>query len=140
MTVHCPHCSTGYLLPDHLLGERGSRVRCPACTGAFVVLPENGHAGGAGERSPAANDNGHAPPGPEPSQLAAEILDRLASQLGDALEQSRSRRTILSEHGPALLDAYDEFRRRSEAASAPAVFRASLRDRWGFDLSPTQPS
>ena len=40
MTVHCPHCGTGYLLPDHLLGPRGARVRCPNCRRPFVVLRE----------------------------------------------------------------------------------------------------
>lgn len=39
MTIHCPHCSTGYLLPDELLGPRGARVRCPACAEMFVVSP-----------------------------------------------------------------------------------------------------
>src|SRR5262245_60218072 len=42
MTVHCPHCGTGYLLPDHLLGPRGARVRCPNCRRPFVVLREEG--------------------------------------------------------------------------------------------------
>ena len=43
MTVHCPHCTTGYLLPDHLLGPRGARVRCPACRRPFVVLRNEAH-------------------------------------------------------------------------------------------------
>src|SRR5882762_9266512 len=38
MTVHCPHCSTGYLLPDHLIGPGGARVRCPECQGGFAVV------------------------------------------------------------------------------------------------------
>ena len=79
-------------------------------------------------------------PAPDPNQLAAEILDRLASRLGDGLARARERATILSEHGPALLDAYDEFRRLSGTPAAPEIFRASLRDRWGLDLFPTQPS
>src|SRR5262245_50730582 len=37
MNVRCPHCSTGYQLPDHLLGPRGARVRCPQCGKSFVV-------------------------------------------------------------------------------------------------------
>ncbi len=51
MTVHCPHCLTGYLLPEHLLGAGGARVRCPGCQEVFVVLPEGepvGEPGGAG--------------------------------------------------------------------------------------------
>src|SRR5262249_22892243 len=37
MKVRCPHCSTDYLLPEHLLGEGGARVRCPGCAGSFLV-------------------------------------------------------------------------------------------------------
>jgi len=40
MTVHCPHCSTGYLLPDHLVGPKGARVSCPECRGEFAVWRE----------------------------------------------------------------------------------------------------
>jgi len=37
MTIACPFCTTRYLLPDHLLGPGGARVRCPSCHRSFVV-------------------------------------------------------------------------------------------------------
>jgi predicted Zn finger-like uncharacterized protein len=125
MTVHCPHCTTGYELPDSLVGERGVRVRCPNCGGAFDVRRE--------KSDPAA------PPAPgnaEPTDLdriATEILDTLARALGPALEEARARGLQLSRHGPALLDAYDEYRRRTEGGSS-APFLAALQKRWGLDL------
>jgi predicted Zn finger-like uncharacterized protein len=39
MTVHCPHCTTGYELPAHLIGPAGARVRCPRCRTSFHVAP-----------------------------------------------------------------------------------------------------
>ena len=74
MTVHCPHCGTGYLLPDHLLGPRGARVRCPNCRRPFVVLRE-------GEEPPPPVSVGaapvvptveRAPAAPEPAPAVAE--------------------------------------------------------------------
>jgi len=47
MTIHCPHCLTGYVLPERLLGAGGARVRCPGCQEVFIVLPE-GEAAGEG--------------------------------------------------------------------------------------------
>ena len=61
MTVYCSYCSTGYLLPDHLLGPRGARVRCPKCGKTFVVL-----------RDPPA---GATPAPPEPGVLEVEPLE-----------------------------------------------------------------
>ena len=37
MIIQCTSCSTGYLLPDHLLGPGGARVRCPKCQVTFEV-------------------------------------------------------------------------------------------------------
>jgi predicted Zn finger-like uncharacterized protein len=39
MQVVCPYCSTPYVLPDHLMGPGGARVRCPNCREQFVVPP-----------------------------------------------------------------------------------------------------
>ncbi|MEK7824511.1 MAG: zinc-ribbon domain-containing protein [Candidatus Eisenbacteria bacterium] len=178
MTVHCPHCSTGYLLPDHLVGPRGARVRCPNCQGAFVVLPESrgdragdalresrsGNvfentgrgaaeaAGAAGavvmEAEPAAADASRSsavsvpdpPPAPapaeEPAAVAAAVLDALVARLGDALVDARLRGKVLSEHGPAIMDAYQEYRRRAGLGASPDLFRAALKGRCGVDLIP----
>ena len=163
MTVHCPHCLTGYLLPERLLGAGGARVRCPSCQGVFVVLPEGeATVEGVGEAGPelqeatshAASERGGEvtfrsgetsgeasgevlEPGPpaEPAQVAASVLGVLADFLGDALTRSRSRGTVLSDHGPAIIAVWDEYRRRAGVDAPPAVFRAALRDRCGVDLS-----
>jgi predicted Zn finger-like uncharacterized protein len=180
MTVHCPHCLTGYILPEHLLGAGGARVRCPGCEGVFVVFPEGegsadaGRAGGtmiaevtsdaasgvgvaggptgsegpaelapvagsdepAGTAAAAAQESMRDPaPGTEPAMVAGAVLDVLADFLGDALARSRARGTVLSDHGPAIIAVWDEYRRRAGADAPSTVFRAALRDRCGVDLS-----
>jgi predicted Zn finger-like uncharacterized protein len=153
MTVHCPHCLTGYLLPERLLGAGGARVRCPGCQGVFVVLPEGEStvepAGDEGSVLPeATSDVDSEPmsapvaavstadaPASEPTQVAASVLGVLADFLGDALTHSRSRGTVLSDHGPAIIAVWDEYRRRAGEDAPPAIFRAALRDHCGVDLS-----
>jgi predicted Zn finger-like uncharacterized protein len=39
LNVTCPHCAARYLLPAHLLGPGGARVRCPGCSRSFDVAP-----------------------------------------------------------------------------------------------------
>jgi predicted Zn finger-like uncharacterized protein len=140
MTVHCPHCSTGYLLPDHLMGPRGARVRCPQCKRPFVVLREE--SGGTITRlddilpteSDLPADLGSAPD-EEAARVAEELLDSLAHQLGRALVQARSRGRVLAEFGPDVMKAFDEYRSRLGERAAPAAFRAALKERWGVDLT-----
>ena len=144
MTVHCPHCSTGYLLPDHLMGPRGARVRCPQCKRPFVVLREEAGATVTGSddamlhdirlpAGPVARD-GEAPDA-EASRIAEELLDTLAVNLGGALTQARSRGRVLAEFGPDVMKAFDEYRSRLGDRAAPAAFRAVLKERWGVDLA-----
>lgn len=137
MTVHCPHCSTGYVLPDHLMGPRGARVRCPRCERPFVVLREEtgetitrleGILPG-GPEAPAA-----AAPDEEASRLAMQLLDSLADRLGPGLDEARSRGRVLAEFGPDVMKAFDEYRARLGERAAPATFRAALKERWGVDL------
>jgi predicted Zn finger-like uncharacterized protein len=139
MTVHCPHCSTGYLLPDHLMGPRGARVRCPHCKRPFVVLREE--AGGTITRLDdvlPVETNSAAPdavPDEEASRVAQEVLDSLANQLGSSLAQARSRGRVLAEFGPDVMKAFEEYRLRLGERAAPAAFRAALKERWGIDLT-----
>jgi predicted Zn finger-like uncharacterized protein len=137
MTVYCPHCSTGYLLPDHLIGRHGTRVRCPECQGAFAV------AAGSDVRlvgdvyplaPPSARSVPAAPAPPSPAEDAAAVIDELVAVLGDALVGARARGKVLSEHGPAIVDAYHEYRRRAGVRGAPGLFRIALRERCGVDL------
>ena len=143
MTVHCPHCSTGYLLPDHLVGARGARVRCPTCQGAFVVLARGGN--GVGEGAPAAPAPAAAatpapvaPPRPPeaPDDVAVSIFDSLEASLGDDLADARRGGRVLSTHGPRIMDAYAEYLRRAGAKASPDPFRAELERRCGVALSP----
>ena len=139
MTVHCPHCATGYLLPDHLLGPRGARVRCPQCKRPFVVLREE--AGGTSTRLDDILPAEAEAPAPDPAQqaeaarVAEELLDSLAEELGRALDQARSRGRVLAEFGPDVMRAFDQYRSRLGERAAPAAFRAALKERWGVDLT-----
>jgi predicted Zn finger-like uncharacterized protein len=171
MTVYCPHCSTGYLLPDHLIGPRGARVRCPNCQGAFVVVPVDGEGRADGarpdfgsgaapehtsqglaeasatagpavmeaERAAEASRSAAPPdarPAEAPAAIAAAVLEALVARLGDALVEARRRGRVLSEHGPEIMDAYAEYRRRAGVGAAPDAFRAALKGCCGVDLIP----
>jgi predicted Zn finger-like uncharacterized protein len=162
MTVQCPYCSTAYLLPERLLGERGARVRCPTCGGGFQVAAVV-HAGAGAARVPitetapgmGSGSTREAEPAPrptvspappavtavaagptgDPAAVAHAVLEVFETFLGDALSRARERGTVLSEHGPALLAVWDEFRKRAGGEASSVVFRAALRDRLGVDLT-----
>jgi predicted Zn finger-like uncharacterized protein len=151
MTVHCPHCLTGYELPAHLMGAQGARVRCPGCQGVFVVLPEGRERPEApGPQSEAlpepradqasasaeAARTGPSSPVYEPAVVACAVIDVMVDFLGEALNRARARGTVLSEHGPAIVAVWEEYRRRAGAEAPAAEFRAALRDRVGIDLTP----
>lgn len=151
MTVHCPHCLTGYELPARLMGAQGARVRCPGCQGVFVVLPAGGErpeaAGPSGKalpnprsdqasRSSEAVRAGSASPAYEPAVVACAVIDVMVDFLGEGLSRSRERGTVLSDHGPAIVAVWEEYRRRAGAEAPAAEFRAALRDRVGIDLTP----
>ncbi len=148
MTVHCPHCSTGYLLPDELLGARGARVRCPTCSKAFVVLREGATVGEASESEDQDLAQVKVPTGPLPAKasalaelgdphvVAARLLDELAARLGEALPRARADHRVLSQFGPDILGTYEEYRRVLGERGTPEVFRATLRERWAVDLQP----
>ena len=159
MTVHCPHCSTGYLLPDHLIGPGGARVRCPACQGGFAVvhdragelgvdtypLPEPGALSPPSTAPPpaAGNERGTAavapvavaaPAPPSAAEVAEAIVDEMVVAIGGAFADARARGHVLSEHGPAIVDAYRAYRKRAGDRGAPGVFRVVLKERCGIDL------
>lgn len=136
MRVRCPTCNTGYLLPDHLLGEQGARVRCPQCQGTFLVSRERGV-----EKEPPPSAAGGRAPTPPPSaktakSLAHEVLEELEERLGDRLVEARTRNRVLAELGPDLMQAFDEYRRRLGKDADPEPFRQALRERWALDLDP----
>ena len=161
MTVQCPHCATSYLLPEHLLGPRGARVRCPQCGRSFVVPRQRDAEFGRGEQQaspdpdvaptagdepeatdePRATDEPHAIGEPrlaetDPEACAREVLDALAADLGPRLEQAVREGRALSAFGPELLRGWDAYRDQMGERADSAAFRRVLRERWGVDLGP----
>lgn len=155
MIIACPNCSTGYLLPEHLVGPGGARVRCPRCQYLFAVgvdgqprepaLPAPGTPPPerpleAVEETPAAA----ATPPPAEAKPVAEgalavarmVLDQLAVHEGEALERARAEHRLFSKFGPALMLAYETYRRRVGQDADPSAFRTALRERWGVELVP----
>lgn len=163
MIVACPNCSTGYLLPEHLVGPGGARVRCPRCQHLFTV----GIDGQLRESSPTVPAPGSPPPerpietveeipaaaatppvttaepeigaGPgteEHLAVARAVLGQLAAHKGEAIERAQAERRFFAEFGPALMVAYETYRRRAGEGADPSAFRAALRERWGVELVP----
>jgi predicted Zn finger-like uncharacterized protein len=158
--IACPNCSIGYLLPEHLVGPGGARVRCPRCQHLFAV-------GVDGQpREPVLSAPRTVPPG-RPPEAAAEapavaappvtavepageaesgaeghlavaraVLDQLAVHEGEAIERARAERRFFAEFGPALMVAYETYRRRAGEGADPSAFRTALRERWGVELVP----
>ena len=131
MNVTCPSCTAHYLLPAALLGREGARVRCPACGQRFRVSPE-------GEVSldlsppPAAA----AAPTEQDRAVAREVLAALDTRLSGALAGALERGEVFQRHGLALIEAFDEYRRRVGSHAGGEAFRAELKARWGLDLFP----
>jgi predicted Zn finger-like uncharacterized protein len=143
MTVYCSYCSAGYLLPDHLMGPRGARVRCPQCGKTFVVLRDPAVGGGADHAPPRTEVVAPAAPatpvaepaGDAPAErLACELLDAIAAGGGERLANARERGRVLAEFGPELMRAYDEYRSRLGGDASVHAFRSVLRERWAVDL------
>lgn len=122
LPVQCPACDARYLLPASLLGEAGASVRCPSCSHEFAV-----DAGGGVVPEPGSDTL---------RGVARMVFDELAARVGPALAQAASERRLFAEHGPAILDAWDEFRRRAGTHASSRPFRDELRDRFGIELFP----
>ena len=123
LPVQCPACSARYVLPASLLGEAGASVRCPACAHAFTV-------------DAAGNLQATGSAGDDLRGVARAIFDELTARLGPALEAAAQDRRLFAEHGPALMQAWDEFRRRAGTQASSRPFRDELRDRFGVELFP----
>ena len=158
MIVSCPSCGTGYLLPEHLVGPGGASVRCPRCHELFSVdakglpkEPPGARAGepplGAAAEPPAelhesagppepTGDGPHEPAADGPLAVARDVLERLARERGEAIEQARDGQRLFAEFGPALMEAFEAYRREAGAEAGPGPFRQALRERWGVELVP----
>ncbi len=202
MIITCSNCSTGYLLPEHLVGPGGARVRCPRCQHLFAVgvdgqpcepvppapapAPANadpppGRPPEVAEETPAVavsppvvpadppavDPPAVVEPGPVPAleveaepqagaepeavpefeveaepdasghlAVARSVLGQLALHEGEAMERAQAERRFFAEFGPALMVAYETYRRRAGADADPSAFRTALRERWGVELVP----
>ncbi len=145
MIISCPECGTGYLLPEHLMGPGGARVRCPRCQGQFAVdvrgLPQES----AGARAdvpvlePSRQTAGADAPATgraDPLAVARAVLERLSRDQGESIEQARQARRLFADHGPALMEAFEAYRREAGDDAGPGPFREALRERWGVELLP----
>ena len=141
--VRCPECSEEFVVVrdgvtapgEGSAAEPGPEpVIAEATSGAASgSSPEPGTPKGAAE-SPAPA-SGRERSLEDPALVAGAVLGVLTHFLGDALTRSRARGTVLSEHGPAIMAVFDEYRRRAGADAPSLVFRAALRDHCGVDLS-----
>ena len=120
LPIECPACKARYLLPPTLLGDGGAEVRCPSCGREFAV-DAAGSIVGTSEDLRA---------------LARGVFDELSQKLGPGLETAARERRLFAEHGPELLGAWDEFRRRAGAHAPTRPFRDELRARFGVELFP----
>lgn len=146
--ISCPECGTGYLLPGHLLGPGGASVRCPRCQQLFAVdaagrprppgEPAAAEPALEPEREPAAAPAD--PVGAGPLAVARAVLDHLSRDHGAVIERARDERRLFAEHGPALMAAYETYRREAGPDAGPGPFREALRERWGVDLLPLTPA
>lgn len=135
LPIRCPACSAGYLLPTHLLGEQGARVRCPSCQHGFAVSRE----GVLLADAPAATAPTRVDPS-DPRAIAADLLVALEAREPGALQLAANEGRLFATHGPALLETYDEFRRRAGAQSGSEAFREEVLARYGVDLFVTRTS
>ena len=120
LPIECPACHTRYLLPPTLLGEGGAEVRCPSCGREFAVDAGGGIIGASEDLR----------------ALARAVFDELGERLGPELARAAAERRLFADHGPAILGAWDEFRRRGGAHVPARPFRDELRQRFGVELSP----
>lgn len=73
-----------------------------------------------------------------PEEVARELLEALRAPGGEALSVSAAQGNLFAHHGPAIFEAFDEYRRRT-ANVGPAPFRAALRELWGVELPEVTP-
>ena len=73
-------------------------------------------------------------PSNTPRDIAADLLVALEAREPGAMQHAASEGRLFAQHGPALLEAYDEFRKRAGAASGSEAFREEVLARYGVDL------
>jgi hypothetical protein len=76
--------------------------------------------------------------GETPEEIARHLLSALSARGGEALSAAAAQGTLFAQHGPAIFEAYDEYRRRAPKMGA-GPFRDALRELWGVDLPEVTP-
>lgn len=146
LTIRCPGCDCQYLLPMSLLGERGARVRCPRCGQGFLVSPGGEVTELSADEFAARAENPdepatHAAPETAASSAAQThalaVLDALIERVGPGILEAAREQRLFRDHGPALLEAFDDYRRRAGRDAPPEAFRAAVRERLGLELIPS---
>jgi hypothetical protein len=92
--------------------------------------------GSAAARAAAAETTDRAEAGSDAQAIARRVLEELAARKGPAMADANARGRLLSEFGPELAAAFEQFRKESGGTGNPAPFREVLRERWGIDLTP----
>ena len=69
-------------------------------------------------------------------RVAKMVFDELVARIGPRLADSARDRKLFADHGPDLLEAWDEFRRRAGPHAPSLPFRDELRARFGVELFP----
>ena len=138
LALRCPSCQHGYLLPRQLLGSLGARITCPFCACAFDVSREGDVIATPTELPPPpAHPRVHVADA-DAAQLAiaGQVLDALEARLATRLRDAAATGQLFATHGPELLAAYEDFRRRAGVDAGAQAFRETLRERTGVELFP----
>ena len=75
-----------------------------------------------------------------PHTVARAVLDELSQHSGEAMAASRESGKLFREFGPVIAEAFEFYRRQVGPGADAAPFRAALREKWGVDLDPGQPT
>ena len=130
--------------------EAGSATARPAAAARAPATPGSGPAratvsmrapeaalGSAAARADEAEASDRAEAGTDAQAIARRVLDELTARKGPAMTDANGRGRLLSEFGPELAAAFEQFRKESGGTGNPAPFRDALRERWGVDLTPS---
>ncbi len=148
--VHCPTCGRTFSVPREeaseparepavkpepargLRGEPAARAEQARGPGSVPTSGAEAAPAPAADAAPVAREAPDA--SPSAHEIARAVLENLAAQHGVAITDAAARGRLFAEFGPAVLAAYDEYRRRVGREGARAPFRAALRERWGVEL------
>ncbi|MEO5989672.1 MAG: hypothetical protein ABIU54_04800 [Candidatus Eisenbacteria bacterium] len=75
----------------------------------------------------------------DPQRLAEALLVELEARSPGAMQEAAGAGRLFALHGPALLEAYDEFRRRARSTPGSEAFREAVLARYNVDLFPVGP-